>query len=160
MGDVQLLVVSPLRRATQTALIAFATAVDSGLPVVAHELCHEHAGKHTCDKRRSVTELSQEFPKVDYTQHMAGEHDPYWGDGLVRETHDSIAERGEKFIRWLMDCPHDRIVLAGHSSWLMTLFNAVVAVEQSAEANPDLKEWFGTGEMRTVYLAPLERQAK
>ena len=48
----QLLVVSPLRRATQTGLLAFEAHVQAGrLPVIAHEGCHERGGKHTCDRR-------------------------------------------------------------------------------------------------------------
>ena len=63
----QLLVVSPMRRATQTALIAFEHHVARGnLPVLANELCHETAGKHTCDKRLSKTALSASFPNVNY----------------------------------------------------------------------------------------------
>lgn len=37
----QLLVTSPLRRATQTLLLAFGRSVAEGVPVVAHELCRE-----------------------------------------------------------------------------------------------------------------------
>ena len=53
-----LLVVTPMRRATLTGLLAFAPHVERGaLPVIAHELCHERAGRHTCDKRLSRSEV-------------------------------------------------------------------------------------------------------
>ena len=47
----ELLIVSPMRRATQTGLLAFQQHVQSGgLKALALELCHERAGRHTCDK--------------------------------------------------------------------------------------------------------------
>lgn len=79
----EVLVVSPMRRATQTALIAFRHHIGSkGLPVVACELAHEISGKVTWDKRLSVAALRQAFPEVDYSQ-ITSEEDPYWGDGNV-----------------------------------------------------------------------------
>ena len=77
-------------------MIAFEAAVAAGeLPVVAHELCHETAGKHTCDKRLSRTELSELYPRIDYTL-IESEDDPYWGDGLTRETPSDVAVRSAK----------------------------------------------------------------
>tara|TARA_B110001452_G_scaffold188028_1_gene158370 strand:+ start:197 stop:1339 length:1143 start_codon:yes stop_codon:yes gene_type:complete len=79
----QLLVVSPMRRATQTGLLAFAPHVATGqLPVLAHELCHERAGRHTCDRRLSRAELTKQFGAIvpgdgsslpDSTPKMAGQ---------------------------------------------------------------------------------------
>ena len=71
-----LLVVSPMRRATQTGLIAFEPQL-SALPVVAHELCHERAGRHTCDKRLDRAALAAAYPKVGY-ELIESEADPYW----------------------------------------------------------------------------------
>ena len=63
----QLLVVSPLRRATQTGLLAFETHVQAGrLPVIAHEGCHERGGKHTCDRRLARSVLASAYPSVSY----------------------------------------------------------------------------------------------
>ena len=102
----QLLVVSPLRRVTQTGLLAFEHALPpspsrggAALPVVAHELCHERAGRHTCDKRLDRTALAAAYPLVDYEQldpakaHrlVPSEADPYWGDGLTREPWEALA---------------------------------------------------------------------
>jgi len=102
----QLLVVSPLRRATQTGLLAFEPSLPpspshggAAIPVVAHELCHERAGRHTCDKRLDRTALAAAYPLVNYEQldpakaHrlVASEGDPYWGDGLTREPWEALA---------------------------------------------------------------------
>jgi len=68
----QLLVVSPLRRATQTGLISFERHIArDGLRVLANELCHETAGRHTCDRRLSRTDLAAAFPRVDYSEVLA-----------------------------------------------------------------------------------------
>ena len=71
--NVELIVVSPLVRATQTALGAFAHAiVDDGrattIPFVAHEGCREPGGVHTCDQRWKLSELKREFPLIDYAE--------------------------------------------------------------------------------------------
>ena len=118
----ELLVVSPLRRATQTGLLAFEFRVTNSpsnlgerIPVVAHELCHERAGRHTCDKRLARTALAAAYPEVNYDlvdlEVVAGvngaqqsrdskahdlcesEEDPYWGDGLIREPWEGVARR-------------------------------------------------------------------
>ena len=94
------LVVSPMRRATATGLLAFEAHVQRrALPVLAHELCHERAGRHTCDKRLDRTALAAAYPLVDYEQldpakaHrlVPSEADPYWGDGLTREPWEDLA---------------------------------------------------------------------
>lgn len=159
MTDVELIIVSPMRRATQTALIGFESAVAKGVPVIAEELCHEHAGKHTCDKRKNLTKLVAEFPLVDY-KGITSEEDPYWGDGMVRETHESIAERGAAFVEWLLARKENKIVIASHSAWLMTMFNAVVEVRQPQGDAAGLRTWFGTGEMRTVIMEPRQKTSR
>ena len=70
----ELIVVSPMRRATETALLGFP---DRATPFVAVETCHETAGLHTCDHRLSRSELAELFPHVDYAL-IAEEEDPYW----------------------------------------------------------------------------------
>jgi broad specificity phosphatase PhoE len=143
----QLLVLSPLRRATQTGLIAYDSHISKrSIKVIAHELCHELAGKHTCDKRLPRTKLASLFDQVDYSL-VSDEEDPFWGDGARREPHDELVARCAQFIRWLRDRPEREIVVAAHSQFLFSLFNAVLLVPVAQEA-----EWFGTAEMRTMAL--------
>lgn len=141
-----LMVVSPLRRATQTGLIAFDGAVSSGLRVVANELCHEHGGRHTCDKRASKAALGAEFPSVDYSA-LEEEEDPYWGDGLERESLASLSMRCARYVEWLRQRPERCVVTTSHSAFLHALFNAVLTTREEAA-----RQWFGTGEMRAVVL--------
>jgi len=142
----QLMVVSPLRRATQTGLIAFDGHVTrKALNVVALELCHETGGKHTCDKRLDRTKLANQFPDVDYSL-ITDESDPLWCGR--RETSEECAIRCGRFLEWLAKQKEDHIVVAAHSSFLLTLFNTALFVENEADSS-----WFGTGEMRTMMVS-------
>ena len=80
LGGVEVLVVSPMRRAIQTGLLAFEEQVARGLPVVATEAAHEIAGRHTCDCRLPLADLAAQFPTVDFSG-VGSEEDPFWGDG-------------------------------------------------------------------------------
>mgnify|MGYP001479920181 CR=1 FL=1 len=71
------------------------------LPVLANELCHERAGRHTCDKRLSKAALAAAFPAVSY-ELIETEEDPYWGDGVTRESWEALARRGVCFVDWLL----------------------------------------------------------
>ena len=146
----QLLVVSPMRRATQTGLLAFAPHVAAGrLPVLAHELCHERAGRHTCDRRLGRAELTKQFgARVSYAL-IESEEDPYWGDGVAREPWGGVVARGAAFAAWLRARPEVHVAVAAHSAWLLAMFNAVLTTADGDEAT---RGWFGTGEMRTVLL--------
>ena len=62
----QLVVVSPFTRTLQTAHIMFS---GKGAPFLVHDLCKERSGMFTCDKRRSKTEIINEFgPVYETTQ--------------------------------------------------------------------------------------------
>ena len=140
----ELLVVSPMRRATQTGLIAFEEHITrEELPVVAHEGCHEIGGKHTCDKRLDRERLQELYPVVDYSG-IQSEEDPFWGDGSTRESSEHLAKRCADFVAWLRDRPEEHIAVAAHSTMLFHLLN-VVAVADSQDAT-----WFNTGTSRML----------
>lgn len=145
----ELVVVSPLTRATQTALIGFAHLVEgstTAVPFVAHEGCHEIAGVHTCDRRRALTELRRDFPQVDYAQAGIAEEDPLWSEH-DRETLQCLAARCCEFMVWLRSRPEREIAVASHFAWLFTLLNAVVVCDE-----PRLCAGFRTGELRSLVL--------
>ena len=151
----ELMCVSPMRRATETGLLAFPLESHPGLPVVAHELLHEHAGKHTCDKRLARSELAAAFPAVDYSA-LEAEEDPFWGDGRTRETWEELTERAAAWLAWLKDAPQRSVMVASHSGWLLCAFNGAMVPEGHVDAAggplPPPQPWFGTGEMRTAVL--------
>jgi len=139
-----LVVVSPHTRATQTGLIACQHLVTSSTPFICVEDTREESGAHHCDKRRPLSELKLDFPQVDYLL-ITAEDDPLWTE--VRETKAEIGERIYGFLEWLRERKEENVAVATHSGWLMTLFNGAVVCEEE-----QLKTWFGTGEMRSVTL--------
>ena len=143
----QLLIVSPLRRATQTGLLAFAPHIArQELPVLAHELCHERAGRHTCDKRLARSALAAQYPAVDYAL-IEEEEDPFWGDGWTREPWKELGIRAGRLAEILLARDETHVAVAAHSAFLLAIFNAVFECDSE-----ETRLWFGTGEMRTVLL--------
>lgn len=142
----ELVVVSPMVRATQTALIAFEHLLTTKVPFIAHESCHEIAGVHTCDKRMDLSELRRDFPMVDYDTTQIVERDPTWHE-TRRELPTELADRAYDLMLWIRERPESEIVLVGHSAWLFSLLNAVVECEDEA-----LRMWFMTGEMKSTVL--------
>lgn len=147
----QLVVVSPLARATETAMIVFKHLLDeNGIPrrnvrFVAHEGLHERAGSSTCDCRRPLSQLKQKFPYVDYSL-LTSEEDPLWS--ADRESQASMIIRLYEFLLWLRDCPEKEVGIAAHCSVNFTLLNAVV----DCGVDPDLAKWFCTAEVRSLRL--------
>lgn len=145
----QLVVVSPMVRATQTAVIGFDHLLDGAatrVPFVAHEGCHEIAGVHICDRRRPLNDLRTDFPCVDYDTANISEEDPLWKED-VRESLTELADRGYAFLMWLRSRPEADIAVATHSTFLFALLNAAMRCEDEK-----LAAWFQTGEMRSLVL--------
>eukprot|EP00932_Pfiesteria_piscicida_P007317 SRR837773.1736.p1 GENE.SRR837773.1736~~SRR837773.1736.p1 ORF type:complete len:234 (+),score=84.44 SRR837773.1736:67-702(+) len=156
----ELVVVSPLTRTAQTAMLAFAHLLPTGgggsgggggnggaaAAFVAHEACHEIAGVHTCDRRRSLTELRREFPFIDYDQAGLKEEDPFWSE-TEREPLPRLADRGYELLMWLRDRSEKDVAVVSHFGWLFTLLNAVLVLE-----SPELAAGFMTGELRSLIL--------
>jgi len=138
----ELIVVSPMRRAVQTALISCEKLEHQTF--VANEDAHEIGGAHTCDRRRTLTELSFEFPNVDYTC-ISSEKDPIWSP--TRESLLEVAERGCNLMEWLRNRPESTLAVFCHSTFLCGLFNAVLDISNETD-----RSWFETGEMRTMMV--------
>ena len=139
------MIVSPLRRATETGLIAFDDHVKNrGLPVIANELAHETGGRHTCDRRLPKSKLQNLYPDVNYDL-IQDEIDPLWGDGETRESVSDIADRAAKLLTWIVNSrtSESEFALATHSGFLNAMFVSVLGFERG---------WFKTGEMRTVVI--------
>ena len=131
----ELLISSPMRRALSTGLIAFDDHITgrldgTPLAVIALEACHEHAGRHTCDKRLSKAELAARYPAVDFSL-LEAEEDPFWGDGETRESLESLAHRAASIVAFILARPERHIVVAAHSTVLAALVNAGLTVVPS-----------------------------
>merc|ERR1719433_2443785 len=143
-----LVVVSPLARATKTALIAFDHLVGS-VPFVAHEFCREISGVNVCDSRRSVTEAKKDFPAVDYSL-MPADADEYFQPD-VRETTDVLAKRAYQFLEWLRTRDESEIAVGTHSAFLFAMLNVAVVTDDE-EKGTGLAAWFAAGEMRSAWM--------
>ena len=141
--SLDLVVVSPLRRTLMTAALAFDQR--EGTPWVAHESVRERIGKNTCDKRRVLTEIQQEYPTIDFG-HMTDEDDVCWTPHH-RETPAEMAKRGLEFMEWLRGRPEESIGVVTHSAFLSTLFSEVFDCHE-----PGMKRWFENAELRAVRL--------
>ena len=160
-----MLVLSPMRRATQTGLLAFTKEIEEvrnitklPLKIVVKEEAHERSNPHTCDKRLDVKDLKTFFNEtqekrygnmltkagleIDYSK-VVSDSDPYWGNGLVREEQLSVAKRGCKLLKWIYGVKDMEIAVAAHSGLLMSIFESVITNKTQT------KSWFAVGEIKS-----------
>mmetsp|Transcript_26402 Transcript_26402/g.40018 ORF Transcript_26402/g.40018 Transcript_26402/m.40018 type:complete len:297 (-) Transcript_26402:138-1028(-) len=144
----EILFVSPLHRAIQTAQITFQD-FHGKIPFVAHEGCREDLGLLVCNKRRPLSETAREFPDIDFSSISSGEQDTLWSS----EKRECPVEKSKRIYSFLVDyvrhLPQKEIAIVTHSAWLFNLCNAVMDCGNDDE----LMSWFGTGEIRTMNVA-------
>jgi broad specificity phosphatase PhoE len=150
----QIVIVSPLHRAIQTAMLSFAdfrtssTSSIISIPWMAHEGAREQHGLLQCNKRRSVTDAQLEFPSIDFSA-VESNHDVLW-QPEARESPTAETERIYDFLTdFLMARGEDELAVVGHSAWLFTMCNAVVDCGDDAV----LKSLFKTSEIRSMQLS-------
>lgn len=171
---IELVICSPLLRTMQTAVGVFGgesysnglsvpplmveNAADSGRPAIsslncppflAVEACRERLGVHPCDKRRSVTEYRALFPAIDFSL-IESDEDVLWVPD-VRETFESLAERGMKFIDWLWTREEREIAIVTHKGLLCHTLRTY-----SKECHPTVRQevskYFANCELRSLVL--------
>ena len=162
-----LLIVSPMRRAIETGLIAFnlmeipneqirnqqpmeivpvrpsQTAEKYPVLCKALEWCHERAARHTCDKRLMRSQLEEIFCSekklVDFSG-LSSEEDPFWHE-TERESLYKLAIRCAEFVDVLFSIKDDEysgVAVACHSTFLFCLHNAIFSAwENEAAAGSD-----------------------
>jgi len=146
----ELVLVSPLCRAVQTALFGFQHLLETKVPFVAFESAREISGQHKCDKRRPLSEIKKEFPQVDFSN-IKDNEDSLWTE--ERESYGHLLDRAYEFMVTIGRRPEKVIAIASHSTWLLAVFNCILSID---EADSDLKLWFKTGELRAVTVAWIE----
>ena len=137
--------VSPLSRAVETALLAFKGAQEKGVLFQAAENLREQIGCHCCDRRRSVDEIQADFPSVSFKE-LETNADVLWTE--EREPKSGVAERGFAFFEMLRETDFSEVAVVGHSSHLLTMFNVVLDCGEEEE----LQGWFETGELRSLWV--------
>ena len=117
--EIELVVVSPLTRAVQTTLAAFA---GHPAPRLVHDLPREHL-QSFCDIGRAPAALSREFPALAF-DHLA---DPWWHVGenvegpFAPEPDELLTARVAGFAEWLSARPEAEIAVVGHGGFLRRL---------------------------------------
>jgi len=146
----ELVIVSPLLRALQTAKISFGacypTVTTKSIPWIAHEGCREETGVLVCNKRRPLSQIVSDYPEVQFE--AMTEEDSLFNPSK-RETGDSKSKRINEFLKYLMARPENEIAVIGHSAWLFHMLNEVVEVDDADDA---LRSWFTTSEIRSIQL--------
>ena len=108
---VDCIVVSPLSRAIETTLTGFRSLIGK-VPIVCIETCRETIGRHTCDKRRSRSELQAKFPDVNFA-FLQGDTDELF-DSKHRESSE-IVHRAASFLDFIFNAlPYESIVIGCH----------------------------------------------
>jgi len=146
----ELVVVSPLQRAVQTAQLTFADHRD--VCWVAHEGCREELGLLICNKLRPLSECKADFPSINFDQVAAGDEDLLFNPER-RETPLNMSERIYEFMTgFIRSRPEQEIAIIGHSAWLFNLFNAVM----DCGNDDDARRWFLTSELRSMSVSFLD----
>jgi broad specificity phosphatase PhoE len=145
--DPQVILVSPLVRAIETASITFQTHQKNNVPFVAHEDAREELGLLRCNQRQPLSETQRDYPFVDFG-HMTSDADILF-DPLAREPALEQSKRIYNFlVHFLRHRPEQELAVVGHSAWLFQMCHAVLECED--ESDHMLKAWFGTSEIRSM----------
>jgi broad specificity phosphatase PhoE len=146
----EVIIVSPLCRAVQTALITF-DRFRGRIPFIAHDGCREELGLLTCNKRKALSETMRDYPDVDFSMvaESAQEEDNLW----IPDRRECPKEQSKRIYSFLVDFiqnrPEKELAVVGHSAWLFTMCHAVL---DFSEEGDEIKDWFTTGEIRSLRL--------
>ncbi|CAB9529013.1 mutase-like protein [Seminavis robusta] len=143
----QVMIVSPLLRAIQTAMLSFGDHADT-VDWIAHEGAREQTGLLQCNKRRTRTEAAQEFPHVDFST-LQDDDDVMWQPDARESPKDETQRIYEFLTDFIMKRPEDELAIVGHSAWLFSMCNAVIDCGEAQE----LRSIFQTSEIRTMRLS-------
>ena len=168
-----LVVVSPLTRTCETALQVFGHPRKPGVPAflcegeapygtpehaagvkvppprfLVREECRERYGHYVCDGRRSIEEISQEFPDFDFSE-VTNNEDMFYTDD--RESDEDCCNRAVRFLEWLNSRPEKCIAVVTHSSFLRHLFGQF-GEQMTQERKDSLQRIAGNCELRSIVL--------
>ncbi|CAH0494130.1 unnamed protein product [Peronospora farinosa] len=131
MLPIERVVVSPISRAIQTAQKFFAKEQVPDELFTCIESCRETFDCHTCNKRRPLSELKQQFPDVDFSS-MKDEEDQLWSK-THRETTEEIQKRAREFLlEFFRTIPERYVVVVAH----LSIIEAICAVTLGIEVRP------------------------
>ena len=110
--NIELVLVSPLTRALETAVNVF----DSHTPIICQEFLREYPiGEDTCNQRSDTNLLIKNFPTVNFSDiHL--KKDTLWSE--KRETIEELEKRIQQMVDYLRNRPESKIAIVCHSSYL------------------------------------------
>ncbi|OQE10622.1 hypothetical protein PENFLA_c085G10382 [Penicillium flavigenum] len=144
LGNIELILSSPLRRTIQTALLAFPSR-DKNLQVIAWPELQE-ASDLVCDTGRDLVEIKAEFEDlpVDFTLVEPGWHIK---QGKWAPVADRLLERAQLVRLWLSQRSEKEIVVVSHGCFLHFLTGDWVNA-----VNSHATDW-GNAEVRSFAFA-------
>lgn len=147
--NLDLVVVSPLTRTLQTAVMSLGDPTAPGAPpFVAHSLCRERIANFTCDGRRKLSELKEEFPGVDFSLVETEEDDMFFNQ---KEDDEICQARAIEFLKWICGRPEIHIAVVTHSVFLKNLLRQF-ANELSEEDKEAIHKFPANAEMRSIMI--------
>jgi len=123
-SNIDLVVVSPLTRCIQTSLVIFPPYGNRRKKIICREDLREACGIYFPDKRNRFSNLSNQFPMLEFDNTGAlADEDTYWKPNN-RETIHELRNRVISFFNWLATKKADykNIVVVTHGVWMETCF--------------------------------------
>ena len=110
--DVDLVLVSPLRRALETADIIFKNKA----PIICQEFLREYPiGKQTCNKRYDIAKMIDMFPEINFSD-IKTNRDIFWTH--TPETIEAFDKRIFLSKEYIYKRPEVKIAIVGHRSYI------------------------------------------
>ena len=114
INEVELVIVSPLKRTLETAVRVF---YGINIPIIALDICREYPlGLHTCNKRSNKEELQLLYPRVNFDDLLSNKDD-LW-NANEEETLESLETRITFFKEYIKSRPETIIAFVNHSSFI------------------------------------------
>lgn len=121
LDNVELVVVSPLRRTIQSATILFEDYYKDKF--TAMEGIRERYGVHPVDRRPDISDMRKEYANVDFSN-IVHDKDLLWKRD-VRETMQELHSRAVRFLNWIKNRKESEIAVVSHHDFLKALLNTV-----------------------------------
>lgn len=114
INNIELVIVSPLKRTLETAVNIF-EGID--VPIIALEICREFPmGLHTCNKRSNKEELELLYPRVNFDDIISNKDD-LWND-KEEESKISLNSRITLVKQYIKNRPEKKIAFVNHAAFI------------------------------------------
>ena len=130
--NIELVLVSPLMRALQTAHGIFK---DTDIPIRSLECLREYPiGEDTCNQRSDISLLKVRFPRIDFSK-IEIDEDILWTE--TRETREDLQKRIDEAKRYIKTLPETKIAIVSHNGFIGQLKDKHISYMENGEQ--DLK---------------------